>query len=75
MDDFDPEVEIDIIDYTRGPFEEVRILTKAQFSVRPFVQECLEFANKHFEVAIFTAGQKWFADPIIDHLDPTKSLI
>ena len=36
--------------------------------------ECLEFANKHFEVAVFTAGQKWFADYIIDYLDPDNKL-
>ena len=35
----------------------------------------MEFANKFFEVGIFTAGQQWFADSIIDFLDPHKTLI
>ena len=43
---------------------------KASFSVRPYTRECLELANKYYEVAIFTAGNEWFADKIIDYLDP-----
>jgi CTD small phosphatase-like protein 2 len=43
--------------------------------VRPFSRNCLVEANKYFEVAIFTAGNEWFADKIIDFLDPDNSLI
>lgn len=69
MDDyFEPEEEISVID-SEG--ENIG----ASFSVRPFVKECLEFANKYYEVGIFTAGQKSFADPIIDFLDPTGTLV
>lgn len=42
----------------------------AAFSVRPFVKQCLELSNKYFEVAIFTAGKQWFAEPILNYLDP-----
>jgi len=47
----------------------------ASFSVRPFTTECLELINKYYEVAIFTAGNEWFADKIIDFLDPSNTLI
>jgi len=30
----------------------------------------LKAINKHYEVAIFTASLKTYADPIIDYLDP-----
>jgi len=43
--------------------------------VRPFTRECLELANKHFEVGIFTAAQQEYADIIINYLDPTGQLI
>jgi len=26
--------------------------------------------NKHYEVAVFTASHKWYADVILDHIDP-----
>ena len=45
------------------------------FSIRPYYKELLRLANKHYEVAIFTAGYQWYADPIIDYLDPTEELI
>jgi hypothetical protein len=45
------------------------------FYVRPFTKELLQMANKHFEVAVFTAGYKWYADKIIDFIDPTGELI
>lgn len=47
----------------------------AKFSVRPYARKCLEFANQYFEVAIFTASQKWFANDIIDYLDPNRNLV
>lgn len=43
--------------------------------MRPYAIQCLAFANKYFEVAIFTAGLQWFADPILDYLDPKGTLI
>lgn len=67
---FEPEVEIEgIYDKTTGEY------TKASFSVRPYARECLQFANKYFEVAIFTAGAQWFAEPILNYLDPRGSMI
>lgn len=48
---------------------------KAGFNVRPFTTECLELVNKHFEVAVFTASHKWYADVILDHIDPEHKYI
>ena len=45
------------------------------FNIRPFCKECLETANKFYEVVVFTASHKWYADVILDYLDPTKELI
>jgi TFIIF-interacting CTD phosphatase-like protein len=43
--------------------------------VRPFLLECLRAANMDYEVAIFTAGFDWYANPIIDKIDPSGTLI
>jgi CTD small phosphatase-like protein 2 len=48
---------------------------KAPFNVRPFTKECLEMVNKHFEVVVFTASHKWYADVILDYIDPKGELI
>ena len=48
---------------------------KAGFNIRPFTQDCLEMVNKHFEVIVFTASHKLYADAILDYIDPTKTLI
>ena len=39
------------------------------------MRKCLELVNKYYEVAIFTAGNEWFAKGIIDFLDPDETLI
>ncbi|OMJ95454.1 hypothetical protein SteCoe_1222 [Stentor coeruleus] len=39
-------------------------------NLRPYCFDLLKFASKEFEVIIFTASQKSYADAIIDHLDP-----
>ena len=30
----------------------------------------LEEVNKYYEVAVFTASHHWYADVILDHIDP-----
>lgn len=47
----------------------------AAFNIRPYTQECLEFVNKDFEVVVFTASHKFYADAILDYIDPTGKLI
>lgn len=42
---------------------------------RPGVDEFLDYAREKFEVIIFTASQKVYADKLLDILDPKKDLI
>lgn len=60
---------VDITEPSTGETE------KIGFYVRPFVQECLRAVNSEYEVAIFTVGTDWYADPIIEMLDPDGTLI
>ena len=48
---------------------------EAGFNIRPFCADLLAFANQHFEVIVFTASHQNYADAILDHLDPTGTLI
>ena len=45
------------------------------FNIRPYTIECLELANKFYEVVCFTASSKFYADAILDHIDPEKKYI
>ena len=47
----------------------------AGVNIRPYVYECLEEANKYFQVIVFTASHKAYADAILDYLDPEGKLI
>lgn len=47
----------------------------AGINIRPFVQEVLLEANIHFEVIVFTASHKCYADVVLDYIDPTRQLI
>ena len=42
----------------------------AGFNVRPYTREMLEEVNKYYEVAVFTASEKWYANVICDYIDP-----
>jgi len=44
-------------------------------NIRKGVKECLEMAAKHFEVVVFTASVKNYADAILDYIDPDNELI
>jgi CTD small phosphatase-like protein 2 len=48
---------------------------RAGFNIRPKTKECLELANKYFEVIVFTASHKFYADVILDYMDPDGTLI
>ena len=45
---------------------------KAGFNIRPLTYELLELVNKYYEVFVFTASHKWYADVILDYMDPEK---
>jgi CTD small phosphatase-like protein 2 len=45
------------------------------FNIRPFTKECLEMVNKYFEVVVFTASHKYYADVIIDYIDPENKYV
>ena len=40
------------------------------FNIRPHTKEMLEEVNKYYEVVVFTASHKWYADKILDYIDP-----
>jgi CTD small phosphatase-like protein 2 len=48
---------------------------QAGINIRPYVMECLEEANKHFQVVVFTASHQTYADAILDYIDPNRELI
>ena len=47
----------------------------AGINIRPYALECLTAASALFEVMVFTASQKPYADAVLNLLDPTHSLI
>lgn len=47
----------------------------AGVNIRPGAVECLKEVNKSFQVVVFTASHKFYADVVLDHLDPTGELI
>ena len=47
----------------------------AGVNVRPFARDCLISANRDFEVIVFTASHKCYADRVLDYIDPTGQLI
>ena len=51
------------------------LVIKSGFFIRPYVYDLLRAANLDYEVAVFTAGYDWYANPILDYLDPDGKLI
>lgn len=49
--------------------------TKVGINIRPFVKEMLTAVSKEFEVIVFTASHKCYADKVLDLIDPLKVLI
>lgn len=45
---------------------------KIRICIRPSITEFLEYARKYFNVVVFTASLKEYADLILDYLDPEK---
>lgn len=43
--------------------------------MRPYCKEFLKQINKYYEVYIFTASEKLYAESIVDFIDPNKEFI
>lgn len=50
-------------------------VVQAGINIRPYVKECLTAANRDFEVIVFTASHRCYADVVLNHLDPGNQLI
>lgn len=42
----------------------------AGINIRPHVSECLTWLSKIYQLAIFTASDSLYANPVIDLIDP-----
>ena len=47
----------------------------AGINIRPYIMECLQEANKYYQVIVFTASHQTYADAILDFIDPNRELI
>ena len=54
---------------------ENKIYKYINIKLRPYVKQILKDLSKFFEIIIFTASEKFYADPIIDILDPQNNII
>lgn len=43
---------------------------QAWINLRPYLTECLEKASEYFEVIVFTASHQFYADSVINFIDP-----
>lgn len=71
VDDIQEECPQIVLDVT---FEDGEIV-EAGVNVRPYAIDWLKAANELFQVIVFTASHKWYADVVLNHIDPTGELI
>ena len=71
LEDFNPE-DVDHVLTINFPNNEV---VDAGLNIRPYAIEWLKEANKHFQVIVFTASHSWYADAVLDFIDPSHELI
>ena len=50
-------------------------VVNAGINIRPYAKECLSEANRLFEVIVFTASHKCYADVVLNYLDPGGDVI
>jgi CTD small phosphatase-like protein 2 len=48
---------------------------RAGINVRPYASECLRELSQHYEVIVFTASHHFYANVILDYLDPHHQYI
>lgn len=71
VDDIEEEKPQQVLTVRFEDGEEV----EAGINVRPYAIDCLKAANEMFQVIVFTASHKCYADVVLDYLDPTGELI
>eukprot|EP01022_Parablepharisma_sp_SALTPOND_P014065 TRINITY_DN1893_c0_g1_i1.p2 TRINITY_DN1893_c0_g1~~TRINITY_DN1893_c0_g1_i1.p2 ORF type:complete len:570 (-),score=59.52 TRINITY_DN1893_c0_g1_i1:7307-9016(-) len=47
---------------------------KAGVNIRPYAVECLKQLSEYYELIVFTASHPYYADTVIDLLDPDKTI-
>ena len=52
------------------PFKDTEISVR----LRPYLVDCLEKLAEFYEIIVFTAGEKEYADNILDHIDPENKI-
>lgn len=50
-------------------------MTQASIFFRPHAKETLQELSKHFEIIVFTASHRGYADKVVDLLDPTGTWV
>lgn len=62
------EMEIDFINHEGVPL-------RGLLNIRPHARQFLQNMSEHFEVVVFTASMKYYADRILRVLDPQKKFV
>ena len=47
---------------------------KISIFLRPHIKECLKKLKEHYEIVLFTASYKEYADAILNYIDPKNEL-
>lgn len=51
------------------------MISQTAIFIRPYAKEILQVLSVHFELIVFTASHKGYADKVIDLLDPERKFI
>eukprot|EP01017_Pseudomicrothorax_dubius_P033624 TRINITY_DN4519_c0_g2_i6.p1 TRINITY_DN4519_c0_g2~~TRINITY_DN4519_c0_g2_i6.p1 ORF type:complete len:464 (+),score=90.28 TRINITY_DN4519_c0_g2_i6:1018-2409(+) len=62
---------VDAVVTARYPEKECSL----RVNIRPYAREILQELSQFFEIVVFTASFSYYANPIMDHLDPNGDLI
>ena len=54
---------------------EGKFSNKIGFNIRPYTEQLLEKLSELYEIVVFTASEQYYADPIINFLDPSGKYI
>ena len=71
----DDDSDSNMTDDENKDYSKKKILFKVGIFLRPGVKEFLDEASKYFEIGIFTASVKEYADAVINYLDPENKYI